>query len=127
MRPLATLLLPLVLFGGGAAAATGCPTSAEGMSAPAEASPADWVYTDGADMPSADVGQPVAAAAPPPKRTRGRSRVASGRIGHSPGAGGPMLCPGPRGRQAARPGLVLPASPRGQAPSASSSFLAISS
>ena len=49
MRPLATLLLPLVLFGGGAAAATGCPTSAEGMSAPAEASPADWVYTDGAD------------------------------------------------------------------------------
>jgi hypothetical protein len=49
VRPFSALLLPLLLAGGGAAAQGGCPTSPEGMSLPAEASPSDWVYTDAAD------------------------------------------------------------------------------
>ena len=46
MRRLCSLLL---LLAGATEAWSACPTSAEGMSRPAEASPVDWVYGDGAD------------------------------------------------------------------------------
>lgn len=48
MRRRCGLLLPLLLAGVAEARAD-CPTSAEGMSRPTEASPLDWVHTEGGD------------------------------------------------------------------------------